>query len=168
MGLSPADARGLLIDLGIFVDRGDGNSTGRNSTGRKAKAKPSPYAGQDLLFPVWPETTTEAEEKAFAAVCNAKRMPIEAAKQYGAYPCRRGTAIGMAIPMIGRDAKVCGTLYLNPESADEAERKGKIVAGGHVGLFLPGVMPNPGERWIVVEGPKDAAAVTLKATWSPA
>ena len=97
-----------------------------------------------------PAATPVDDEAAYFRVCELKRMPPDAVKKYGGEPYKGG----VRIPMWGPDLKVCSSIHITPENG-----KGMYAKGNPTGIFLPGRSPDPGERWLIVEGPKDAGAL---------
>lgn len=91
-------------------------------------------------------------------VCQAKSIARESLLRYGARTqTRRGTdgqsREVVRVPMHGEDGEIV-SWFTVPESG-----KGLCDKGKPSGLFLPGRKPTRGERWILVEGVKDAAAL---------
>ncbi len=90
-------------------------------------------------------------------VCRAKKMPRDAFDRFGVKVATRG-----------RDrAKVARVDVYNPEGQVHSHfdmtptEKGKLKFGhGTSGMFFPRRLPVPGETWLIVEGVKDAAALT--------
>lgn len=88
------------------------------------------------------------------AIAKAKGVTAGALKVYGAH------AIGsnVLLPAYGPDGKQCTTFKLTIE-------KGLFAKGKKAGLFFPHTadgtvrLPEAGETWHLVEGPKDAAAL---------
>ena len=92
----------------------------------------------------------KGDEAGFLEVCRLKRVPPEAWRKFGAKPHKGG----VTIPMMGPDRKACSAIHITP-----ANGKGLYCKGKPTGLFLPGQFPAVGESWLIVEGPKDAAAL---------
>lgn len=98
----------------------------------------------------------QSPDDVFRTVCSAKRMPETAARAYGAQ------VVGNELHFPGYDEHLqqCGTFRLG------ASGKGLWGKGDSAGLFLPHdaagnpIMPQPGETWLLVEGVKDASALT--------
>jgi hypothetical protein len=79
--------------------------------------------------------------------------------------------VAISIPMYGPDGKKCSsnTIWAKGNAKTEEERakqeKGKNDYNKQVGIYLPHTpdgeprKPQPGEKWIGAEGPKDAAAI---------
>ena len=122
-----------MVAVGLFAPStsdGNGHATTRRGIG-KASA-------------------TMTDEECYFEVCRLKRMPPDSCKKYGGEPYKGG----VRIPMWGPDLKRCSAIHITPENG-----KGMYFEGKPVGLFLPNRSPDPGERWLIVEGPKDAAAL---------
>lgn len=69
----------------------------------------------------------------------------------------------IVIPCYDPDAEQCSQLTIDPRGEGKF-RKGLLAKGKPAGVFLPHTdgkprFPHPGERWLVVEGPKDASAL---------
>lgn len=67
------------------------------------------------------------------------------------------------LPCYGPDGQVCTTFSMSTAAGTQAS-KGLFAKGKPAGLFFPRVdagvrLPQPGEVWHLVEGPKDAAAL---------
>jgi hypothetical protein len=90
------------------------------------------------------------------AVCKAKRMPREAFERFGVRTVKFGDAPAVAVDVYGADGALCSTFYLSTYG-DEGLRKGRFKKGKPAGMFFPGCLPQAGETWCLVEGPKDAA-----------
>ena len=89
-----------------------------------------------------------------AAVCRAKRMPVEAFKQFGANPDKRNRQHVARVPVWNERGEIHSHFDLKPTG------KGLLAPGkGTSGMFFPGRLPQPGETWHIVEGVKDAAAL---------
>ena len=123
-----------MVGAGLFVDRPHTNGNGHATTAAGGNGKPH----------------SMTDEEAYFAVCEAKRMPPDAVEKYGGEPYKGG----VRIPMWGPDLKVCSSIHITPENG-----KGMYAKGKPTGLFFPGRSPDPGERWLVVEGPKDGPAL---------
>lgn len=87
-------------------------------------------------------------------VAREKRCTPVGLKAYGAI-AEDGSCV---IPMYGPDGKTCSEFAMAPGAKGEYA-KGRYAKGKHVGLFLPGKRPQPGETWLIVEGAKDASAL---------
>jgi hypothetical protein len=88
------------------------------------------------------------------AVAKAKGITADALKVYGAVVVNGK----VELPTYGKDGQRCGTFTLTPTG------KGLNAKGSKAGLFFPHTdgairLPQPGETWCAVEGPKDAAAL---------
>ena len=93
-------------------------------------------------------------ENIVADVARAKRMPLDAFQQFGAKADRRGEAIVARVPVYDERGEVHSYFDLTPDG------KGWFRRGrGSAGVFLPSRLPQAGETWLLVEGPKDAAAL---------
>ena len=91
-------------------------------------------------------------------VANAKQIPVEAFRRFGAKTDTRGRDRHEVarVPVYNQFGNNHSHFDLTPDD------KGKFKRGeGNSGLFLPdaGRLPNAGEAWCVVEGVKDAAAL---------
>ena len=127
-------AKRLMIDVGLFEDRSNGNGNGNGHT-------------KAILPPL-------DDDAAYFRVCELKRMPPAAVKAYGGKPFRGGVQIPMWGPELKTDSSPCSYIHITPNN-----RKGMYAKGKPAGLFLPGRSPEPGESWLIVEGPKDAAVL---------
>ena len=90
-------------------------------------------------------------------VCRAKSIPREGFEKYGVTAARRGrNKQAVARVCVYNEAGEIHSYFdMSPDS------KGLFKRGrGSSGLFLPGRVPKPGETWLLVEGVKDAAALT--------
>lgn len=96
------------------------------------------------------------DEEFMRRVCLSKRMPVTAAKVYGAKIEHRGANRVVRFPMYGPDLQQCSTFDIGDDGG-----KGRSAKGQPVGLFLPhdalGVPFIP-KVCTLVEGVKDAAA----------
>lgn len=89
-----------------------------------------------------------------AAVARAKRMPIDAFRQFGAEAAKRGKKPVARVPVYDERGEQHSYFDLTPDD------KGWIKKGkGNAGMFFPGRLPQPGEKWHLSEGCKDAAAL---------
>ena len=108
------------------------------------------------LLPIDPEDDTR---DILGELCKQKRMPIESAKVYGAAVGIRGRQRVVRFPVFDADGSQHSYSDVSPYAA-KALNKGMLKPGkGTAGVFLPGRKPEPGETWLIVEGPKDAAAL---------
>ncbi|MDM4017765.1 toprim domain-containing protein [Roseiconus lacunae] len=89
-----------------------------------------------------------------AGVAKAKGVPVESLLSYGAKPTTRNGLPACAVDVYDMAGKPVGTFDMTLAPED----KGKFSRGTY-GVFLPGRKPSPGERWVLVEGCKDAAAL---------
>jgi len=90
-----------------------------------------------------------------AAVATAKRMPVDAFQTYGATAATRGNLTVARVPVYDETGNAHSHFDLT------ADGKGLFRKGaGSSGLFLPGRLPKTDETWLIVEGVKDAAALT--------
>lgn len=88
-------------------------------------------------------------------VCRAKRMPVESFKLFGVTTAQRVGKPVVRVDVYGEHGKVHSHFDMT------ATDKGFFRAGeGSSGLFLPGRLPTSGETWHLVEGVKDASALT--------
>lgn len=120
----------LLVEVGIFENRDRPKNSTASSPGN---GKPQ---GHELVNKI-------------AAMVNCTG---DALRAYGAW----GYGDRVFIPMFGPDGKQCSVITMT-----EKDTKGKYAKGKQTGLFLPGHgrLPKPGETWVIVEGPKDAATL---------
>lgn len=131
-GLDRKSAVALIVDLGILEPRANG------------------HAGNGHVGPAAPP------KSAIDAIAALKYCPADSLRVYGAKEVIPGK---VAVPAYGGDGKRCGDFYL------DACGKGKNQAGKSAGMFFPHNpdgsvrLPVAGEKWHVVEGPKDAAAL---------
>jgi len=124
------DAKSLMVELGVMQP-----TTGSNGQSNGKSAKPP---------------------NPIDVIAQQKRVSPGALKVYGA------KAIGthsVKLPAYGPDGARCTMMSMSARGG-----KGKFDYGKPAGLFFPhdenGVrVPQPGETWYVVEGPKDAAAL---------
>lgn len=87
-------------------------------------------------------------------VATAKRMPLQSFIQFGAVAAMRGKHEVARVPVYDERGEVHSHFDLSPDSKGYF-KKGK----GSSGLFFPGRLPQAGEKWLLVEGVKDAAAL---------
>jgi hypothetical protein len=90
------------------------------------------------------------------AIARQKGIAPEALKAFGA---KAVSTIGIRLPAYGPDGKACTTFSMSVQGG-----KGLFAKGKKAGLFFPHVdgkvrLPQAGEVWHVVEGPKDPAAL---------
>jgi hypothetical protein len=89
-----------------------------------------------------------------AAVAKAKHMPLEAFRQFGAKPAKRGKLTVARVPLYDHQGEQHSYFDLTPRG------KGWCKKGtGNAGMFFPGRLPRPGETWLLAEGVKDPAAL---------
>ena len=88
-------------------------------------------------------------------VCRDKRMPIEAFKQFSPVVAKRGRSSMKVVRVATFDENGQRSGYFD----FAVNKKGWNAKGKPAGLFLPSRLPQPGERWLIVEGCKDAAAL---------
>jgi hypothetical protein len=89
-------------------------------------------------------------------IARQKNITPEALRAYGA---QMVSTSAIRLPAYGPDGKQCTTFLMNVQGG-----KGLFAKGMKAGLFFPHVdgkvrLPQPGEAWHLVEGPKDAAAL---------
>jgi hypothetical protein len=90
-----------------------------------------------------------------ATVAAAKRIPVDAFLAYGAKPVKRNDRAFVRVPVYDEHGRDHSHFDLDTEA------KGYFKKGqGSSGVFLPGRKPQSGETWLLVEGVKDAAALT--------
>ncbi|TWU21746.1 hypothetical protein Pla52o_39330 [Novipirellula galeiformis] len=88
-------------------------------------------------------------------VCKAKRMPVDAFEKYGVKEEERAGESVARVNVYDHHGEIHSHFDLSPSG------KGRFKSGaGSSGLFLPGRLPVSGETWLMVEGVKDAAALT--------
>lgn len=93
-----------------------------------------------------------------ARVANAKKMPIEAFKTFGAVAATRGNTPVARVPQYGPDGQQCS--HFDIGIGDPKLEKGLNAKGKSPGVFLPeGKLPREGMTVLVCEGVKDAAAL---------
>jgi hypothetical protein len=90
------------------------------------------------------------------AIARQKRITPESLRAFGAQAVSAST---VRLPAYGPDGKPCTTFTMTVQGG-----KGLFAKGKPAGLFFPHVdgkvrLPQPGEIWHLVEGPKDAAAL---------
>ena len=90
------------------------------------------------------------------AIARQKGIMPEALRAFGA---QKVSASAIRLPAYGPDGKPCTTFSMTVQGG-----KGLFAKGKKAGLFFPHVdgkvrLPQPGEVWHLVEGPKDAAAL---------
>ncbi len=125
-------AKTLLVEIGLFQPQAptDGN-------GQTARTSPP------MQNPI-------------EVIARQKGVSPESLKTYGANPIIPST---VRLPAYGPDGKQCTSFDLSV-----CGDKGKYRYGKPAGLFFPHEggkvrLPQPGETWHLVEGPKDAAAL---------
>ncbi|MBX3421540.1 MAG: hypothetical protein KF752_08290 [Pirellulaceae bacterium] len=99
-------------------------------------------------------TTTPVD--IITATCRDKRMPVEAFKLFGVKEVQRGRnrLVVCRVELYNEAGVVHSHFDLWPGD------KGRVKPGkGNSGLFFPGRLPAAGEKWLAVEGVKDAAAL---------
>ncbi len=93
-----------------------------------------------------------------AVIARRKRIPIDAFRQFGAHPDKRGKLDVCRVPMYGPDGQQCS--HFDLATSDDKWLKGMALKGKPIGLFLRnGELPKAGESKVLVEGVKDAAAL---------
>lgn len=90
------------------------------------------------------------------AIAQQKGITVLALRAFGA---RAISTIAIELPAYGPDGKTCTTFTMSKKGG-----KGLFAKGKSAGLFFPHSegkvrLPQPGETWYLVEGPKDAAAL---------
>lgn len=104
-----------------------------------------------------PRSEPISDDEFMRRVCSSKKMPVEAAKRYGAHVAKRGGLRVVRFPMYGPELQECSEFDI----ADDGG-KGLSAKGRSVGLFLPhrdGHCYIPRPTCYMVEGVKDAAAL---------
>ena len=101
-------------------------------------------------------TTSPPTQNPIEVIARQKGVSPESLKTYGAKPIIPST---VRLPAYGPDGKQCTSFDLSV-----CGDKGKYRYGKPAGLFFPHEggkvrLPQPGETWHLVEGPKDAAAL---------
>lgn len=97
---------------------------------------------------------TRPELDIVTAVARAKRMPLDAFRQFGVEVAKRGKKSVARVPVYDENGEQHSYFDLTPDE------KGWFKRGkGSAGMFFPGRLPKPGETWLLVEGCKDAAAL---------
>tara|TARA_R110002072_G_scaffold303108_2_gene493855 strand:+ start:15314 stop:17941 length:2628 start_codon:yes stop_codon:yes gene_type:complete len=97
---------------------------------------------------------TRPEVDIVAAVARAKRMPLDAFRQFGAEAAKRGKKPVARVPVYNERGEQHSHFDLTTDG------KGLSKTGkGNTGMFFPGKLPQPGETWLIVEGCKDGAAL---------
>ena len=87
-----------------------------------------------------------------------KHIPLESFKAFGAHEAERGKMAVCRVPMYGPDGKQCS--HFDMATRDDRWLKGYSDKGKPAGLFLKsGKLPEAGQTVVIVEGPKDAAAL---------
>jgi hypothetical protein len=89
-------------------------------------------------------------------IAHKKSVTVSALKAFGA---KVVSSTSIQLPAYGPDGKSCTTFTLTTKGS-----KGLFAKGKPAGLFFPHLdgkvrIPQPGETWHLVEGPKDAAAL---------
>jgi hypothetical protein len=87
-------------------------------------------------------------------VARAKHVPVDSLRAYGAHAAMRDNRPCARLPVYNRLGKKASYFDLLVSGG-----KGLNKKGGKQGLFLPEQLPATGEIWLLVEGPKDAAAL---------
>ena len=103
------------------------------------------------------DESTKSPVDIITAVAKAKRMPEDAFRLFGAEEAKRGRDKKPVarVPVYNASGDVHSHFDLTPKD------KGFFKRGkGSSGMFFPGKLPKPGETWHLVEGVKDAAALT--------
>lgn len=125
---------------------------------REAMAKVKGFLGIDDQPP--PEESSSGLEVVFEykleLLCHDKKMPIDAFRQFNPKLASRGRRRNhfIRIPAYNEKGEVHTYFDMAPKE------KGWFKRGkGNSGLFLPGRLPQAGETWLIVEGPKDCAAL---------
>ena len=90
-----------------------------------------------------------------AKVATDKRIPLEAFLKFGAHAAHRRNRPVARVPIYDERGMQFSYFDLAPGE------KGWFKSGkGNSGMFFPGRVPQAGETWVLVEGVKDAAALT--------
>lgn len=105
-----------------------------------------------------PIDTADDQRDIIGDLCKQKNMPVESAKAYGADVAIRGRQRVVRFPVLDAKGNPQSYCDVSPYATGKLN-KGLLPTGGKHGLFLPGQKPEPGETWLVTEGPKDAAAL---------
>ncbi|QDT04211.1 hypothetical protein K227x_26010 [Rubripirellula lacrimiformis] len=100
---------------------------------------------------------SEATNDIVDRVARAKGIDGDVLRRFGATSAKRGGRDVARIPVCNELGEIHSHFDLIADPGD----KGKFKQGaGNSGLFFPGKLPCPGEVWVIVEGVKDAAAVS--------
>ncbi len=107
------------------------------------------------VFKATANNSTPASDP-IAAIARQKGITPESLRAFGAQAVSTGL---VRLPAYGPDGKTCTTFSMSVQGG-----KGLFAKGKPAGLFFPHAdgkvrLPQPGEVWHVVEGPKDAAAL---------
>lgn len=100
--------------------------------------------------------SSPVQSDVIAEVAKAKRMPLDAFMQFNPTIEKRGRYKNKVarVPVYNERGETHSYFDLTPSD------KGWFARGvGMSGMFFPGRLPQPGERWHLVEGVKDAAAL---------
>ena len=117
---------------------------------KQALSEVATYLGIDEV-----DKSQKTEPDTVAQVASDKRMPVDGIRLYGGQPAKRGKLSVVRFPVYNEAGVPHSHFDLAPGT------KGWFAKGkGSSGLFLPGRIPQPGESWVIVEGAKDAAALS--------
>ena len=150
-------AGALICGQCFNTNNGDGLAAvrwARNCDFTEALAIVGDYVG------IGPESTNGHATNAAAIgiverVAIAKRVSVESLEAYGAEPAMRGRLEVCRIPTYDETGEASSYFDLTADVND----KGLNEKGGKAGMFFPsGRLPQPGETWIICEGPKDPCA----------
>lgn len=135
------------------LDKGSGDGIGSYAWSKKIE---NSQAIKELasLLGISAERDDSPKLDLIELVCRDKKMPRAAFEQFGPKLDKRGKLEVVRIPVWNAKCEQHSYFDLWPKD------KGKFRRGeGSQGLFLPSRKPQPGEKWLLVEGVKDAAAL---------
>jgi hypothetical protein len=113
------------------------------------------------LFEPWSDVNSQAvPADPIEVIARQKGVTADSLREFGATVI---TPTTIQLPCYGPDGKPCTTFSISTKSGTKAS-KGLFQKGKSAGLFFPRQdgtvrLPQPGETWYLVEGPKDAAAL---------
>jgi hypothetical protein len=113
-----------------------------------------PFVAEQVGIQPASGVATRQEVDIVAAVARAKRMPLDAFRQFGAEAAKRGKKPVARVPVYNERGEQHSYFDMTTDG------KGLFKSGkGSAGMFFPGKLPQPGETWLVVEGCKDGSAL---------
>jgi hypothetical protein len=109
-----------------------------------------------VFKPAWNNTSANHTGDPVEAIARQKGISPESLKAFGASTL---SATVISLPAYGPDGMKCTTFTMSTQGG-----KGLFAKGKNAGLFFPHIdgkvrLPQAGEVWHLVEGPKDAAAL---------